>query len=198
MKTDFGSSILLPVVLAGVGIAALCTAIILVPPMARRYADGRPCPNPAAAVAAPAAPAAPPRTAAPAAAAAPAVTPPAPAAPPASADEATAAEPSATTPELNAWSIELDPGDYALLGDADAVIDQIVAVLVRNSKATVSLTGVNHPNKSSKRAKRAAEIVKGRIVADMGVTARQVQTISAQDPAVEGLIVRAEIVGGGR
>jgi hypothetical protein len=92
----------------------------------------------------------------------------------------------------------MDPGDYALLGDGEAVIDAIVAVLARDPGSVVSLTGVNSPNKSSKRAKRAAEVVKERIVADVGVSARQVETSGAQDPTVDGLIVRAELVGGGR
>jgi len=197
MRTEPGSTLLLPLVLAGVGIAALATAIILVPPMARKYAEGRQSPRPAAAAAL-APPAEPPRTAAPEAAIAPAPAPPAPAAPAAPADTAGTLPSGATVPELAAWSIEIDPGDYALLGDADAVIDQIVAVLARDSKAVVSLTGMNNPNKSTKRAKRAAEVVKERIVADVGITARQVQTGCAQDPAVDGLIVRAEIVGGGR
>jgi hypothetical protein len=78
------------------------------------------------------------------------------------------------------------------------VIDAIVAVLARDPNAVVAVTGVNSPNKSSKRAKRAAETVKERILADVGVGARQVETAGAQDPAVDGLIVRAEIVGGGR
>ena len=207
MNNQSGTSFLLPVLLAGVGIAALALAIILVPSMARKYAEARPCTGAAAAEASvptvvpgaadrivappqapPVEPASPAKGAEPAAEVDPA---PAPLSPPAPAPAADAA------PE-GTWSIEMDPGDYALLGDGDAVIDAIVLVLARNPKAVVSLTGVNNPSKSSKRAKRAADIVKERIVADVGVTARQAVTGSAQDPAVDGLIVRAEIVGGGR
>jgi len=196
MKDQSETSLVLPVLLAGVGIAALATAIILVPSMARKYAQGRPCPS-AAAADGPVAAAAPraadpivePPQAAPAAAVEPTLAPAPEPPPPVPAD---GAAPS------GAWSIEMDPGNYALLGDGEASIDAIVEVLARNPKARVSLTGVNNPNKSSKRAKRAAEVVKERIVADLGVTAWQVETSGAQEQAVDGLIVRAEIVGGGR
>jgi hypothetical protein len=187
MNTQKGTTVLLPVLLAGAGIAALALAIVLVPSMARRYAEGRPCPESAPVAAKPVAllpkPAPAPEVA------------PAPARAPA---PAPAPAPVGDAKPVGAWSIELDPGSYALLGDGDAVIDAIVAVLARNPGAVVSLTGVNSPNKSSKRAKRAAEVVKERIVADVGVVARQVETTSTQDPAVDGLVVRAEIVGGGR
>jgi hypothetical protein len=198
MNSRSSASFLLPVVLAGVGIAALATAIILVPSMAHKYAEGRPCPG----AAAPTAPASPPppveaaRQEAPVARDAPTAVSSPPPAPP-EPQEAPAQTPAAAPPG-SAWSIEMDPGDYALLGDGEAVIDAIVLVLARNPDAVVSLTGVNSPNKSSKRAKRAAEVVKEKIVADVGVSARQVQTSGAQDPTVDGLIVRAELVGGGR
>ena len=189
MKNDSGTSIVWPLALAGFGVAALSTAIILVPSMARRYAEERaaaesPCPK-AEAAAAPEAATAPAHVLAPAPAPAPAP-PPAPAPVPAPA--------SATGP----WTIALDPGDYALQGDAEAAIDAISAVLAHDPKAKVVLTGVNRPDKSSKRARRGAEVVKEKITADVGVSAHQVETASAQDPTVEGLIVRAEIAGGGR
>ena len=182
MTNHSRQSLLLPVLFAGLGIIALAAAIILVPAMARKYAAGRPCPDPTAAIG-PAAKIVPPRIAA---------------EPIAKAEPVAPAEPVATESNQTSWSIELAAADYALLGDGEAVIDAIVAVLARDPKAVVSLTGVNSPNKSSKRAKRAADIVKEKIVADAGVTVRQVETGSAQDPAVDGLIVRAEIVGGGR
>jgi hypothetical protein len=194
MTNHSGQSLLLPVLLAGLGITALAAAIILVPAMARRYAAERPCPEPTA-VPETAAKIVPPQVAAEPIAKAEPV---APVEPAATTEPAAPPEPVVPESGLTSWSIELAPAGYALLGDGEAVIDAIVAVLARDPKAVVSLTGVNSPNKSSKRAKRAADVVKEKIVADAGVTARQVQTGSAQDPAVDGLIVRAEIVGGGR
>ncbi|MCK9458107.1 MAG: hypothetical protein M0R80_00325 [Proteobacteria bacterium] len=200
MTNHSRQSLLLPVLLAGLGITALAAAIILVPAMARRYAAERPCPEPTAAIETAAKIVPPAFAAEPIAKAEPAVPvePVAPVEPAAPIEPAAQTEPAATESNQTSWSIELAPADYALLGDGEAVIDAIVAVLARDPKAVVSLTGVNSPNKSSKRAKRAADVVKEKIVADAGVTARQVQTGSAQDPAVDGLIVRAEIVGGGR
>jgi len=203
MNSRSGSSFLLSVAFAGVGVIALATAIILVPSMARKYAEERPCPGAAAPVSPvtpqpvePARPVAPVAGRAPIAAvkAPPSTPPPKDAAVPQDAP----APHDAPAPAGSAWSVEMDPGNYALLGDGEAVIDAIVAVLARDAKAVVLLTGVNSPNKSSKRAKRAAEVVKERIVADVGVTARQVETDGTQDPTVDGLIVRAELVGGGR
>jgi len=207
MKNDLGTSFIWPLVFAIFGVAALSTAIILVPSMARTYADERgaaamPCQQ---ATAAPAP--APPRAETEPAQAAPQAEPaqaapqvePVPAAPqtePAQAAPAVVpAEPASAT---GPWTIALNPGDYALEGDAEAAIDAISAVLARDPKAKVVLTGVNHPAKSSRRAKRAAEVVKEKITADVGVSATQVETTGAQDPGVEGLVVRAELSGGAR
>jgi hypothetical protein len=202
MRNDFGNSIVWPLSLAGFGVAALSTAIILVPSMARMFAeehkaDARPCPAEASAEAPTAEKAAPTEKAQPLKETpeAAAVGKPVPA--------ATPVHPAATPspPVAGAqgpWIIELNPDDYAFLGGADAAIDAIVAVLARDSDAKVVLTGVNRPAQSSKRAMRAAEIVRARIVADVGVAVRQVETRRAQDPTVEGLVVRAELDGGGR
>jgi hypothetical protein len=204
MKNDTGSSIIWPLLFAVFGIAALSTAIILVPSMARKYAEARA----ASAVQGP-----------PPAAVAPPAGKPGPAAKeavPATADPALEAKPEELAlkakpeePALKAkpeepasaggpWTIELNPADYALLGDAEASIDAIAAALVHDAKARVLLTGVNSPDKSSKRALHGADLVKKKICVDPGVSPRQIETGSAQDPAVEGMIVKAEIVGGAR
>jgi hypothetical protein len=193
MKNDLGNSIIWPLSLAVFGVASLSTAIILVPSMARKFAEERaalaaPCPKAVVEAAAPA----------PAPAIAQAQPEPAAQAQP---EPAAQAQPEPAVQAADAtgpWTISLNPSDYALLGDAEAAIDAISAVLARDPKAKVLLTGVNSPDKSSKRARRGAEVVKEKITADVGVSVRQVETASAQDPAVVGMVVRAALSGGGR
>jgi hypothetical protein len=198
MKNDLGSSIIWPLLFAVFGVVALSTAIILVPSMARKYAEARAAGAPAhpraAAMPQPAEASPAPAEAvggnAPAAAA---KAEPAPA--PAPAPQAKPERPASAE---GPWTIELNPADYTLLGDAEASIDAIAAALVHDAKAKALLTGVNSPDKSSKRALRGAEIVKKKVTVDPGVSPRQIETSCAQDPAVQGMIVKAEIVGGAR
>lgn len=204
MKKDTGSSIVWPLLFAVFGVVALSTALILVPSMARKYAEARAASSgggaPAKAVdvtprAAGPAPA--PAEAKPEAPAPQEAKPEAPA--PQNAEPAPAeAKPEAPASASGPWTIELSPSDYALLGDAEASIDAVAAALAHDAKAKALLTGVNSPDKSSKRALRGAEVVKKRICVDPGVSPRQIETGSAQDPAVTGMIVKAEIVGGAR
>ncbi len=96
------------------------------------------------------------------------------------------------------WTIELDPGNYEIMGGGEAAVDAIVHFLTTNENTRVKLTGVNHPNKSTKRSKQAARIIKDEIIRDVGVAKHRVSIAETQDPEVTGLLVRAEILGGGR
>ena len=96
------------------------------------------------------------------------------------------------------WTIELDPGNYEILEGGETAVDAIVHFLTTNETARVKLTGVNHPNKSSKRSKQAARIIKDEITKDVGIANHRVSIAVTQEPEVEGLLVRAEIQGRGR
>ena len=78
------------------------------------------------------------------------------------------------------------------------MVDAIVHFLTTNENAKVKLTGVNHPNMSTKRSKKAARIIKDEIVRDVGIQKNRVSIEGTQEPEVTGLLVRAEIIGGGR
>ncbi len=96
------------------------------------------------------------------------------------------------------WTIELDPGNYEILEGGEKTVDAIVHFLTTNESAKVKLTGVNHINKSSKRSKQAARIIKEEIIRDVGVARHRVSIAGTQEQEVTGLLVRAEIMGGGR
>ena len=96
------------------------------------------------------------------------------------------------------WTIELDPGNYEILEGGETTVDAIVHFLTTNESAKVKLTGVNHINKSSKRSKQAARIIKEEIIRDVGVARHRVSIAGTQEQEVTGLLVRAEIMGGGR
>jgi len=96
------------------------------------------------------------------------------------------------------WVIEIDASSYDLDPSADPIIDEIIAALASDNSRRVKLTGINHPSKSSKRAVKAARVVKERIVADVGIGKNRVVTKGDQDPEVEGVLVRAELTGGAR
>ena len=96
------------------------------------------------------------------------------------------------------WTIELDPGNYEILKGGEATVDAIVHFLTTNERARVKLTGVNHPNKSTKRSKQAARIIRDEIIRDVGVSKHRVSIAVTQEPEVAGLLVRAEIMKGGR
>ena len=109
------------------------------------------------------------------------------------AEEETSAAASATQ-----WTIELDPGNYEIMEGGEAAVDAIVHFLTTNEDARVKLTGVNHPNKSTKRSRQAARIIKNEIIRDVGVAKHRVSIAGAQEPEVTGLLVRAEILRGRR
>lgn len=96
------------------------------------------------------------------------------------------------------WTIELDPGNYEILEGGEKSVDAIVHFLTTNESARVKLTGVNHISKSSKRSKQAARIIKEEIIRDVGVARHRVSIAGTQEQEVTGLLVRAEIMGGGR
>lgn len=96
------------------------------------------------------------------------------------------------------WTIELDPGNYEIMKGGGAAVDAIVHFLTTNEDAKVKLTGVNHPNKSTKRSKKAARIIKDEIIRDVGVAKHRVSIAVTQEPEVTGLLVRAEIMRGRR
>ena len=96
------------------------------------------------------------------------------------------------------WTIELDPKNYEILKGGEATVDAIVHFLTTNENARVKLTGVNHPNKSTKRSKQAARIIKEEIIRDVGVARHRVSIAETQEPEVTGLLVRAEIMRGRR
>ncbi len=96
------------------------------------------------------------------------------------------------------WIIELDPGNYEIINGGEATVDAIVHFLTTNEDARVKLTGVNHPNKSTKRSKQAARIIREEIIRDVGIAKHRVSIAETQEPEVTGLLVRAEIMRGRR
>jgi hypothetical protein len=175
------SSIILPVLLAVIGVALLATAVMLVPMIIRasvaQVSSTLPQP-PAPADQAVLAPSPPPALAAPAGATHASPTP---------AGDAGAA---ATAPV--SWTLTLHPKSYALDEASSAVLDQIAGYLQTHTEDRLALTGVNNPMRSVKRAKHAARRVKEALI-ESGVERYRMTVAGAQEDGARGLVVRAEI-----
>jgi hypothetical protein len=176
-------SVILPVLLAVIGVAALATAVMLVPLIVRTsLAQIQP--------ATPLAAREPPVGDAPQQI--PEPSPPQPA--PAGTDQKQTAADAGAPVESVAWTLTLDPKSYALDDASSAALDAIVRHLYAHPKNKVALTGVNNPMRSSKRAKQAARRVKETLV-ESGVERYRITANGVQEEGAKGLVVRAEIPG---
>jgi len=174
------SSIVLPVLLAVIGVASLATSVMLVPVIIRTSMSQVQTTMPA-----------PPPTPAPEPTApTPATRPAPPAQPPAPEPASEQAEPPAPEP-TGSWVLVLDPKSYALDDASSAMLDQIVSYMATHPKTRLALTGVNNPMRSSKRAKQAARRVKETLI-ESGVERYRVSMAGKQEEGARGLIVRAE------
>lgn len=184
------SSIALPVLLAVIGVAALATAVMLVPVIIRTSlaqvqttlaqplaAPVSPAPGPAATPVLPLSSAV--------------------REDPGGGDTAADTAPDAATGEQLKWTLALDTKSYALDDASAGVVDRIVSRMRERPKATLALTGVNNPMRSSKRAKEAARRVKELLI-EAGVERYRVTSDGAQEEGATGLVVRVEIVEGER
>jgi outer membrane protein OmpA-like peptidoglycan-associated protein len=209
------ASLVLPVLLAVIGVASLATAVMLVPLIIRESMAQMAPVSPAELVPRPAAPppahpeTVPPEQATPPTAPEPGPTAPAtqapaaaqPAAPEAAAAQAIA-KPAADAPSPSAtaaaaagpWTLRLDEASYTLSESSETTLGAIVLNLKSAPKTKVLLTGINNPMRSSKRAKRAAARVR-EILIESGIERYRLQTKGSQQEGTEGVIVRVEITG---
>ena len=186
--TAHRSSVILPVLLAVIGVASLATAVMLVPVIIRTSVAQFQTTMPVQPYA-PATPILPTPAGTPAEAPA--------AAQPMPAAQADAAPPEPAPPGPTSWTITLDPKSYALDDASSAKLDQIVKQLARNPEQKLALTGVNNPMRSSKRAKQAARRVKEALI-ESGVERYRISVVGKQEDGARGLVVRAEIAEGER
>ena len=214
-----GPPLIVSLVLALVGVGALATAVLLVPPMVRQFAALQPAPDCAqgGTTTSPDAAADPatqaqdaPDDAGPSGAAVEAAEGSAPSEDPTTgepshedaadedAEEKPAAPPKASSGGGGEWTIVLDESSYEPGAGTQEIIDQVVAALNADEGATVEAVGVNHPNKSSKRARKGANVVRELIAADVGISPRRIKVKDLQDPQEEGLCVRLTLKGGAK
>jgi hypothetical protein len=195
--------VILPVLLALIGVISLAIAVMLVPVIIREsLAQARVAsPQQLAPTAAPTAPAptASPATTAPtepAGGATGATAPPAAAAPDAGdVGQARAVPDQATTADT--WSIRLDKVSYKPIEQGRVAFDELAAYLKSHPQTSAALTGINNPMRSRKKAKYAARRIKELLI-DVGVERYRLRTAGAQEEGARGLVVRAEIAGADR
>jgi hypothetical protein len=194
-------ALILPVLLAVIGVISLAIAVMLVPVIIRESLAQAAVTAPhqlqraAGPVAAPPDLATPP-VAAPVVAPAPDEGAPVASSPEPTADTERAAAPDeATAPER--WTIRINKDSYKPIAHGKTAFEGLAAYLKSHPQTSASLTGINNPMRSRKKAKYAARRIKELLI-EAGVERYRMRTAGAQEAGAEGLVVRAEIVGGER
>lgn len=181
--------VILPVLLAVIGVASLATAVMLVPVIIRQsvaqFSATTPQPISTSTAAAGGLPI--PATGAGQVTSAPVAS-------DASGPQPQDASPAETASQRGPWALVLDSKSYALDQESEAVLSQIVAFMGSRPKANVALVGVNNPMRSSKRAKEAARRIKESLI-EAGVERYRISVAGAQEEGAKGLVVRAEVAG---
>ena len=200
MPVNTNNSMMLPAVLGVVGTLALAGAVLLVPVMARRWAEDRVAKMSAQQPKAPSRPAAS-RPAPP-----PTKKPPAKQAPTPEEPKAEQPSPPAAPPEIPArapggghpsWRIVVSPKGYAIDANGERAVVEITGYLKANEGTRAKVTGMNSPKYSSKRAKVAARRIRD-MVAEAGVSKRRMWTEAIQTEESSGFEVVVTVVGGDR
>lgn len=177
--TEQRTPVIMPVLLAVIGVAALATAVMLVPVIIRQSVAqiSATTPQPVSAPPAPADRAAT-----------------APTAPDAGVELPLDAGPVEVAIRQGPWELALSPKSYALDARGQATLSEIVACMGSHPKAKLSLVGVNNPMRSSKRAKEAARRIKESLI-EAGVERYRISVAGAQEDGAKGLVVRAAVAG---
>jgi hypothetical protein len=192
--------LILPVLLAVIGVISLAIAVMLVPVIIRESLAQ-------AAVAYPLRPEQAAAPVAPAPSPAPTPTPPAPVPDPVAEPAAAEVEPIDAAPRAEVadeqpsahgpWTIRVNVESYKPIEQGPAALEQLAAYLKAHPQTSANLTGINNPMRSRKKAKYAARRIKELLIAT-GVERYRLRTAGAQEEGAEGLLVRAEIAGGER